>query len=39
MVPLDKGPTYSLNWTKQWFEFTIFFAFKLCIYAKQNYLK
>ena len=36
----DKGPIYGLNRTKSWFlEFTLFFAFKLCTYAKRNYLK
>ena len=39
IVP-DKDPIYGLNRTKPWFlEFTVFFAFKLCIYAKLNCLK
>ena len=39
VVAPDKGPIYGLNRTKPWFEFTGFFSFKLCIYAKLNCLK
>ena len=38
VVAPDNGPIYGLNRTKPWFE-TMFFAFKLCIYAKLNCLK
>ena len=40
VVALDKGPVYGFNRTKSWFlDFTVFFAFKLRIYAKLNCLK
>ena len=39
VVAPDKGPIYGLNRTKSLFEFTVFFAFKLRIYAKPNCLK
>ena len=40
VVASDKGPIYGLNRTKPWFlDFTVFFSFKLRIYAKVNCLK
>ena len=39
VVAPDKGPIYGLNRTKQWLEFTVFFAFKLRGSAKLNCLK
>ena len=39
VVAPDKGPIYGLNRTKQWLAFTVFFAFKLCIYTELKCLK
>ena len=39
VVAPDKGPIYGLNRTEPWFLAFSFFAFKLRIYAKLNYLK
>ena len=37
VVAPDKGPIYALNRTQLWFQEVTLFAFKLCIYAKQNF--
>ena len=39
VVAPEKGPIYALNRTKLISWVYCFFAFKLCIYAKLNYLK
>ena len=39
VVAPDKSPIYWLNTTKQWLAFTVFYSFKLRIYAELNCFK